>query len=180
MSFVKTLFKDDIVRRYFVMNTFDGVLSGIGILIALLISRIYETRIIIISCMGSGIAMAISGIWGAYLIERAERKHKLIKNNLEKNKQLINENIKKSIIVGLVDGISPLLAILFLISPFFLTDVMTAYAISFIISAIIIAFLGVFIAKIGKQKILISIAKLLLAAVTVTVIIYLMEMLKII
>jgi len=180
MNFLKKILQDPIVRRYFVMNSFDGVLSCIGILIALMIAGINDSRIIIISCMGSAVAMAVSGIWGSYLIERAERKHKLIKDNLSMNKKLISESFKKSIIAALVDGLSPFLAILILMIPFFLTDVFTAYYFSFGIAVILISFLGVFIAKVGKQKILQSIIKLLLATFTVIVIIYLMEFLKII
>jgi len=180
MNIIKKAFQDEIARRYFVMNTFDGILSGIGILIAFLISGIYDSQVIILSCFGSSIAMGISGIWGTYLIERAERTHKAIKDNLKKTKELHNENIKKSIIAALIDGLSPFLAIFLLILPFFLISAQNAFIISFAIAGILIILLGVFIAKIGRQRIIISILKLLSAALTVIAIIYFMETLNII
>lgn len=40
MKDFKGLFKDEIIRRYFIMNSFDGVLTVLGILIALMIGGV--------------------------------------------------------------------------------------------------------------------------------------------
>jgi predicted membrane protein (TIGR00267 family) len=178
INFLKNIFKDGIVRRYFIMNTFDGVLSAIGILIALLIAGVYDSNIIVMSCIGSGIAMGVSGVLGAYMVEDAERKKEFIDE--KKSKKFYSNISKKSLIIGLVDGISPLVAIILMILPFFFAGASIAYWISFFISSLIIIFLGIVIAKIGKQNILSSISKLILAAFFVAAIIYFMELLKII
>ena len=120
----KKYFKDDIVRRVFIKNTFDGVITVLGILIALYFAGIMDSNIVIISCLGSGIAMCVSGIWGAYLTEAAERKLRLKKIERQllrdlKHTRLGRQSRKSSIIVALFDGISPLVATIILLIPFF-------------------------------------------------------------
>jgi len=176
----RDLFSDEIVRRYFIMNTFDGVLTVIGIIIALMLGGVLEAHIVIMSCVGSGVAMGVSGFWGAYLTERAERKFDVISKGVKKTARLIDRNIKISIIVSLVDGLSPFLAMFLLIIPFLFMPVMDAYIVSFIIGGLVISLLGVFIARIGKDNILLSILKMLAAGIAVTFIIYLLELFKVV
>ncbi|VVB76147.1 Uncharacterised protein [Candidatus Tiddalikarchaeum anstoanum] len=180
MNWIKEIFKDEIVRRYFVVNIFDGVLSVVGILIALMMGGVFNSRIVIISCVGAGVAMGISGLWGAYLIERAERRYSALNKGLEYTKELLAEHLEKSVIIGLVDGLSPVIVMLFLVAPFFLFSVMTAFYVSFIISIIIIILLGIFIAKIGRDNVFHGILKILSAAVTIVIVIYVLEYLKLV
>jgi len=177
---MKSIFSDEIVRRYFVMNTFDGVLTVVGILIALMLGGVTDTRIIFISCIGSGIAMGVSGFWGAYLTERAERKYDVITKSAKRTARLIDRNVKISVIIALIDGLSPLITMLILITPFCCLPIMTAYLVSFIIAVVIISSLGVFIARIGREHVALSILKILSAAGVVVVIIYLLELFKVV
>ncbi|PIN99598.1 hypothetical protein COT72_05600 [archaeon CG10_big_fil_rev_8_21_14_0_10_43_11] len=64
---------DPIARRYFVKNTFDGILTVIGILAGFWISGVKQPGIIILGCVGAAIAIAVAGLWGAYFTEKAER-----------------------------------------------------------------------------------------------------------
>ncbi|MFA5405932.1 MAG: hypothetical protein WC307_01070 [Candidatus Nanoarchaeia archaeon] len=177
---MKSIFSDEIVRRYFVMNTFDGVLTVIGILIALMLAGVIDTRIIFMSCIGSGIAMGVSGFWGAYLIERAERKYDIVSKGAKRTKKLIKQNNNISIIISLVDGLSPFIAMLLLIIPFCCLPVIIAYYISFIIAGVMVSFLGVFIARIGRDRVILSVLKMLSAAGVVILLIYLLELLKVV
>lgn len=190
MPFIKVFlnsFKDDIVRRVFIKNTFDGVITILGILIAFYFAQVFDSSIIIISCLGSGIAMGVSGIFGAYLTERTERELKVKKLEKHLLKSLKGTKISKtsresSIIVALFDGLSPVIATLLILVPFFLNSLITtqtAYYISFIECIVLIVFLGVLIGVFGKEKILISVMKMLAAGVTLTIILYLLELLKI-
>lgn len=61
-------------RRYFTMNAFDGVLTIIGVLMGNLMARVDEPRIVVSTGMATCIAMGVSGLWGAYLTESAERR----------------------------------------------------------------------------------------------------------
>ena len=63
----------EIARRYFAMNSFDGVLTILGILIGSYFGGIRQANIVISAGLGASIAMMVSGIWGTYLTEQAER-----------------------------------------------------------------------------------------------------------
>ena len=73
----------EIARRYFVMNAFDGSLTTLGIIIGFFLADIGETatgaETVIVTTLATALAMGISGIWGAYLAERAERIRELKK-----------------------------------------------------------------------------------------------------
>ncbi|MGQ9680524.1 MAG: hypothetical protein ACUVV4_07145 [Candidatus Bathyarchaeia archaeon] len=62
-----------LLRRYFVMNAFDGTMTSLGIMIGAYISHIDDPAIIIGIKIVSGIAMVISGFTGTYMTENAER-----------------------------------------------------------------------------------------------------------
>jgi predicted membrane protein (TIGR00267 family) len=183
---LKLVFKDDIVRRVFVKNTFDGIITVLGILIAFFFAKIYLANIVILSCLGSGIAMCISGIWGAYLTESTERnlKMKIIEKHLltDLKKTKIGKRSKNSsIIVSLFDGLSPLIATLILLIPFFiipLISTFTAYIISFIIALIMTIGLGVLLSIFGKEKPQKNVIKMVTAMITLSIILYLIELIK--
>lgn len=190
MSFVKVFFnsfKDGIVRRVFVKNTFDGVITILGILIAFYFAGITDTSIVIISCMGSGIAMGVSGIFGAYLTESTERNLRVKKLEMHLLKSLKGTKIqeasdKSSIIVALFDGLSPVAATLIILMPFFFKDlvgVSSAYLVSFFICVNLIIFLGILVGRFGRENMLINVLKMLGAGVTLTIILYLIELLKV-
>lgn len=182
----KKFFKDDIIRRVFVKNTFDGVITVLGILVALYLADVMNNNIIIASCFGSGIAIGVSGIWGAYITEKAERELRI----KELEKQLLRSldgtklskwSKKSSLIVALFDGVSPLIAVVLMITPFLFTDLIgasTAYFTSFLISALIITFLGIMISKVSKEKVFKNVIKMLFAGVTLTIILYVIELIK--
>ena len=67
----------EIARRYFAMNAFDGVLTTIGVLVGNYLAGVRDVLIPIRIGVATSIAMGISGLWGAYLTEAAERKREL-------------------------------------------------------------------------------------------------------
>lgn len=84
-----------IVRRYFVNNFYDGMLTVLGILLGFFVTILKEgqfsvaSHLIILTGLGSSISMFISGITGSYLSERAEQKK--IKEELNKAMLISNE-----------------------------------------------------------------------------------------
>jgi len=76
-----------IVRRKFFNNAFDGALTCAGIVsgsfIFFLSNPGLSSTIIIITGLSTALAIGISGLWGAFLSEEAERKKKLIDLNKE-------------------------------------------------------------------------------------------------
>ncbi len=59
------------------MNAFDGVLTTIGVLAGNYLAGVRDLSIPIRTGIATSIAMGISGLWGAYLTETAERQREL-------------------------------------------------------------------------------------------------------
>jgi VIT1/CCC1 family predicted Fe2+/Mn2+ transporter len=85
-----------IARRKFFNNAFDGALTCAGIVsgnfIIFLSGQHLSTRIIVITGFSTALAIGISGLWGAFLSEEAERKKKI--DDLKKEMVLIEEENK--------------------------------------------------------------------------------------
>ena len=166
---------DRIARRYFAMNSFDGVLTILGILLGSFFAGINDPRIVIAACLGASIAMGISGIWGAYLTEHAERQkelHELERATLTKlGKTAIGRAGRiATLIVAFIDGLSPFLAAMFVISPFLLgVSIDRAYIASIAMSFASLFVLGAFLGRISKENIFISGLKMLFAGVFVVI-----------
>ena len=117
-----------ISRRYFVMNAFDGALTMLGVVIGAAVSNSLQNPAIIISAgIAGSIAMGASGMSGAYMTEKAERTKKI--KDLEKAMltDMSNGIHGKShrfaaIFAAVVDGVSPAMAAMIVISPFFLVS----------------------------------------------------------
>lgn len=157
---------DEIARRYFVMNGFDGALTTLGIILGVYFVNQLNAKIIISAGIGAGFAMGVSGAWGAFMAERAER----IRNKKELEKALFTEldnsvitraSTTAIIVVSIVDALSPVLTTLLSLSPFFLSlfgiiDIVFATWLAIIINLSTLFFLGLFLGKVSKSNILIN------------------------
>jgi predicted membrane protein (TIGR00267 family) len=85
-----------IVRRYFVNNFYDGMLTVLGILLGFFIiifqseTHAINSRLVIFTGLGTSISMFLSGLTGSYLSEKAERRK--LKDEL--NKAMIIDELK--------------------------------------------------------------------------------------
>ena len=159
---------DEIARRYLIMNAFDGVLTILGILVGSLFAGISDVRIILVAGFGASIAMGVSGVWGAYLTEKAERQKKL--KDLEKSmlsklkKTKIGRATKAApYILAVIDGLAPFFAAFLALSPFFFLPIQTAYYASVGIGFTLLFLLGLFLGKISKENMIIFGLKMVLA-----------------
>jgi len=90
-----------IVRRKFFNNCFDGALTCAGIVGGLFIVFLNPNGVIntpstvIVYGFATALAIGISGLWGAFLSEEAERKKKLI--DLKKDMVILNDKIKPKV-----------------------------------------------------------------------------------
>ena len=151
-----------IARRYFVKNGFDGSMTMLGIIVGAWVVNVTEAEIIVTAGLGACLAMGISGISGAYMTERAERKRDL--KNLETammtklNDSVINDATAfVSFYAALVDGGSPILTALISLSPFFLLlhkiiPVQNAYISSLAVTLVTLFMLGIYLGKIAKEN----------------------------
>lgn len=152
-----------ITRRYFVMNAFDGALTMLGVVIGAYVSGIFENAMIIISAgIAGSIAMGASGVSGAYMAEKAERTKKLKK--LEKAmltgmKDSLHGKSQRfaAIFAAVIDGVSPALAAMTVISPFFVSHYgiiqpEVAFYLCIIITLLVLTLLGMYLAKISDES----------------------------
>ena len=114
----------EIGRRYFAMNAFDGVLTIIGVLVGNLTARVQEPRVVVSTGLATCVAMGVSGLWGAYLTEAAERKRDLDELSRYTLTDLNDTRIGRAsrvavVTVALIDGLAPFLAALIVLIPFF-------------------------------------------------------------
>jgi predicted membrane protein (TIGR00267 family) len=174
----KILNIDSLARRYLVMNSFDGVLTILGILMGGFFSGLIESKIIIIACVGAGVAMGVSGIWGAYLTETAERRKELRELESSMITKLKYTKIGRASrfapwIVALIDGAAPFITAIFVIMPFFFIHTILAYYVSFLLIFVVLFFLGLFLGRISKESLILSALKMMLAGLTCAAILYL-------
>jgi predicted membrane protein (TIGR00267 family) len=160
----------EIGRRVFANNSFDGILTIMGILLGSFYANITDASIIIKTGLGASIAMGVSGAWGAYYTEKAERKKEL--HELEKVvlKTMHNTKIERAAhfatkIITAIDGLSPLISSFIVIIPFFFVkgNLFFAYISSLSIAFILLGLLGAFLGKISNENIFKSIGRMIIA-----------------
>jgi predicted membrane protein (TIGR00267 family) len=120
--YLKVADAEGILRRYAVMNGFDGAMTTLGVLIGSAVFDDIPLGYIIHTVLGASLAMFVSGVWSVFLVERAERARylkrleKVLFRNLD-GSLIERAHTVASMIVALVDGSSPVLASLASITP---------------------------------------------------------------
>lgn len=164
----------EIARRYFAMNAFDGILTIIGVLMGNMTAGVNNPNIVITTGLSTCIAMGISGLWGSYLTESAERKHDLEELSRSTLTDLNNSSIGRAsryaaIVVSVVDGISPFFAALLVLTPFFFNTMFPSlqmvYYTSLGVALVTLFALGLFLGNISKENLLISGIKTVIAGI---------------
>jgi predicted membrane protein (TIGR00267 family) len=150
-----------IARRYFVMNGFDGAMTVFGVVLGSWIAGVTRPEIIILAGLGACLAMGLSGFFGAYIAERAERERHL--KELEKATHNHVDPIQYEasrfveVYVALIDGLSPVLTAIVSITPFILVSVgwmpvWNAYVASLTLSLVSLFLLGIYLGKVAKEN----------------------------
>ena len=152
---------EGIARRYFITNGFDGALTMLGLMVGFASSKNVDLSIAITACLGAAIALFMSGISSAYLSETAERKKELQDLEGALLSDLSKSDYGKAsryvpVLVALVNGLSPLLIALLIISPLWLAQSgiqlsLSPFLISIILAMSIIFLLGVMLSKLSKE-----------------------------
>jgi len=151
-----------ITRRYFVMNAFDGALTMLGVVIGAYIAGVLNSITIISAGIAGSIAMGASGMSGAYMTEKAERSKKLKELEKAMLTDLSDGLHGKSqrfatFFAAIVDGISPALAAMVVISPFFLAnfgiiDPEIAFYACIGLTLTVLVLLGIYLARISDES----------------------------
>ena len=173
----------DIVRRYFIVNGFDGALTMLGLIIGFIVSESDDLPVIFNVCLGAAIALGMSGLSSAYISESAERKRALGKLEQAMISDLGDSAHGEAsrwvpLLIGLVNGLAPLVISFLILMPIVLTISGVTLPLSPLYAAIIIALfliflLGVFLGRIADISWLRSGIQTLLVAVVTAALIYL-------
>ena len=178
-TYLRVTRAQQILRRYFAMNAFDGAMTSLGVVIGAYISNISDPESIIGVIIVGGIAMMVSGLSGTYMTESAERNHSL--NELEDGMLVDLENTIYckagrfvSIFAAIVDGSAPFLASIPSVIPFLLVNIgiiniTTAFILSVVASLCALFLLGVYLGGISGGNVIVSGAKMVVAGVTVAI-----------
>ena len=173
----------EIMRRYFVVNGFDGALTMLGLIMGFLISDSENLTTIINACLGAAIALGVSGVSSAYVSESAERRRALV----ELEEAMVSDLQQSAhgdasrwvpMMIALANGIAPFSISLLILTPLWLARSGVAMPIAPLHIAVIIALsviflLGVFLGRISGGSWLRSGMQTLLVALLTLLLIYL-------
>lgn len=172
-----------IARRYFIKNGFDGSMTMLGIIVGSWIVGVTKPEIIVTAGLGACLAMGVSGLFGAYMTERAERKRQLKTLEAAMLTDLSNSIINDasdfvSAYAAIVDGASPMLTAVVSLVPFVLTLAGTfvisdAYVVSIILTLATLFSLGLYLGRIAKENLLLYGVQTLAAGILIIAIIVL-------
>lgn len=150
---------EDIMRRYFVVNGYDGALTMLGLIMGFYVSDRVELAVVITSCLAAALALGMSGISSAYISEAAERRRTLAQLEKAMVTSLDESHHARAVtwipwLVALVNGIAPLLISLIIILPLWLAHggmvmVLEPLPAAMTVALMIIFLLGVFLGRIG-------------------------------
>jgi predicted membrane protein (TIGR00267 family) len=174
-----------ILRRYFVVNGFDGALTMMGIIIGFSVGERAGLVTVISACLGVVVALGMSGFTSAYISETAERK-KWLAELKEAMVDDLNDSAHSTaarvvpLLVALVNGAAPFLLGLFIILPLWLglegmVLPLPPLQLSLLLSLLSLFLLGIFLGRISGGFWLWSGLQTLLIACVTALLIYLLS-----
>jgi len=183
-TYIQLTHVSDIARRYFFKNGIDGSMTALGVILGAWTLKVNNPNIIIGTGFGAVLAMGISGLFGAYITERAERSRrlKMLEDSLLTK---LDESIFKdasefvSVFAALIDGLSPALTASISLGPFLITAIgalviWDAYILSVILNFATMFALGMYLGRVARGNIWLYGLQMLAAGVTISIIIFLL------
>ena len=174
----------DIARRYFVKNGMDGSMTVLGIILGAWTAKVEEPNIVVMAGLGACLAMGISGLFGAYITEKAERKRQL--KTLEQSmlsdlEDSLHQDASEFVpaFAAVVDGLSPALTAVVSLVPFILSivgllPIWDSYMISLVVTFITLFALGLYLGRVARERMWLYGLQMLAAGVVIAVIVFLL------
>lgn len=170
-----------IARRYFITNGFDGALTILGLNMGFYVSGGVDVPVAISACLGAAIALTVSGFASAYVSEAAEREQELRELEQALMRDLGDTAHGRAarlvpLLIGTVNGFSPFLMALLIITPLWLSQAgvalpMAPLEVSILVAFISLFLLGAFIGRVsGRFWLWSGLRTLLIAALTAAII----------
>jgi len=161
----------EIARRYFAMNAFDGVLTALGVLVGGYLGGVDSPRAIFTVVLTTAVGMGVSGFYGSYLVERAERgraMRELEESTLSslQDTTIASASRYATIVIAAVDGASPFAAALIVMIPFLFTGALGmhgAYYAAVGVGLVELFLLGVFLGAVSRERLWVYGLRLVLA-----------------
>ena len=148
-----------IMRRYFVVNGFDGALTMLGMIMGFHVSGHADLAVVITTCLAAALALGMSGVSSAYISEAAERRRTLAELEKAMVTTLDKSHHARAAawipwLVALVNGIAPLLFALIILVPLWLARGGLVLApgplpAAMAVALVVIFLLGVFLGRVG-------------------------------
>ncbi|MHA2379947.1 MAG: hypothetical protein ACXADS_11790, partial [Candidatus Thorarchaeota archaeon] len=174
----------EVARRHFAMEVFDGVLPILGIMMAGLIVIgtedpvvVFETTLLV--SIGTAIAHFMAGFSASYLTETAEgpgivesfdrgERRRMSHAISLSHKIMVTAERDTTVLVALVNGVTPAGSVLITISPMVLSlagviDYVTSFYASITVGCILLLLLGVFLGRLSKRNTIRFVVKTLAA-----------------
>lgn len=163
----------EIAIRVFVMNSFDGILSIMGMIIGAHISRVSDPYVIITAGVGGSVALGISGISGAYMAESAARKMEQKKLETAMLTSLDKTHLSRAskfatVLVALVNGVSPAIGGIIILLPYALMPssiIVDPFYASIALAFVLLFVMGAYLAKISEDRMILSGLKMIMVGV---------------
>jgi predicted membrane protein (TIGR00267 family) len=172
----------EIARRYFAMNAFDGVLTILGVLVGSYFGGIRQAGSVVTLGLAASFAMGVSGFYGAYMTEKAERRRALDELEQSTLSDLSDTDISHAstyaaVAVAVIDGLSPFAAAAIAVSPFFFggaLEVHTAYTVAIVLAFLELFALGAYLGAISRERMILAGFKMMVAGLICVVVAYLL------
>ena len=149
----------EIMRRYFVVNGYDGALTMLGLIMGFYVSEHTELAVVITTCLAAALALGMSGVSSAYISEAAERRRTLAELEKAMVSSMEQSHHARAAVwipwlVALVNGLAPLLIALVIITPLWLAHAGLVLPVEPLPAAMTVAllsifFLGVFLGRVS-------------------------------
>jgi predicted membrane protein (TIGR00267 family) len=146
-----------ILRRYFVVNGFDGALTMLGLILGFYLSDSTDVSVVIAACLGAAIALGVSGVSSAYISEVAERRLELaeLEGAMVKDLSASAHGLAARwvpLLTAIVNGSSPFLVSLLILTPLWLAEAgmpLPPLLLAMATALFILFLLGVFLGRIA-------------------------------
>ena len=182
--YIQVTHVSDITRRYFVKNGMDGSMTVLGVILGAWTARVEQPNIIVMAGLGACLAMGVSGLFGAYITEKAERRRHLktledsMLSDLEGSLQ---QNASEFVpaLAAVVDGLSPALTAVISLVPFMLSiagllSIWDSYMISAVLTFMTLFALGLFLGQVAKERMWLYGLQMLGAGIVIAVLVFLL------
>ena len=180
--YIKVTHIGDIARRYFVKNGMDGSMTVLGIILGSWAAKVEDPYVIVMAGFGACLAMGVSGLFGAYITEKAERK-RIIKDLEESILSDLDGSLQQNAsefvpaLAALVDGLSPSLTatvslIPFIMSMIGLLSIWDSYVISMVLTFATLFALGLFLGRVARERMWLYGLQMVAAGAVITLIVY--------